>query len=70
VIEIESGTVTVTVTVRGIGIAEESRMSLQGLGAEVGSQEGSLLVGTRTPIKHVLWRTWEQLWSDTIHGKY
>jgi hypothetical protein len=54
VIEIESGTVTVTVTVRGIGIAEESQMSLQGLGAEVGSQEGSLLVGTRTPIKHCI----------------
>ena len=62
VIEIESGTVIVIVIVivivRGIGIAEESRTSIQGLGAEVGSREGSLLVGTRTPSKHCIKRAW------------
>jgi hypothetical protein len=62
--EIETGIVIVIVivivtenaieTVRGIGIAGESRMSRLGLGAEVGSQRGSLLVGTRALSKHCI----------------
>jgi hypothetical protein len=54
VIERRTGTGTGTVIVRGIGIAKESRTSIQGLEAEVRSQEGSLLVGNRTPSKHCI----------------
>jgi len=54
--EIETGIVIENVTVRGIEIAGESQMFIQGLGAEVGSQEGSLLVGTKAPSKHCIWR--------------
>jgi hypothetical protein len=54
VTEIEISIVNVTETVRDTGIAGESRMLLQGLEAEVGRQEGSLLVGTRAPSKHCI----------------